>query len=113
MSTTVEIFSAPTEEQALSVVNLWELENQAAKVLQKGPFGCVAGGAGDEITLRKNVEAFDNHRIMLPYLAGLDEPDISTEIFGTKVAVPIFCPPMAAHGLAHITELEDSILHRQ
>ena len=103
MSTTVEVFSAPTIEQDLSVINLRELENQAAKVLQKGPFGYISGGAGDEITLRENVEAFDDYRIMPRYLTGLDEPDISTEIFGTKVAAPIFCPPMAAHGLAHVT----------
>ena len=101
MSTTVEIFSAPAAEQDLAVVNLRELEDRAAKVLQKGPFGYISGGSGDEITLRENVEAFDDYRIVPRYLTGLDEPDISTEILGTKVAAPIFCPPMAAHGLAH------------
>jgi hypothetical protein len=60
VSATVEIFFAPAAEQDLAVVNLRELEDRAAKLLQKGPFGYISGGSGDEITLRENVEAFDD-----------------------------------------------------
>jgi L-lactate oxidase len=98
-----ESFSAPATDQDIEILNLLELEDRARKVISKGPFGYISGGSGDELTLRENIAGFDDHMIVPRYLTGLDEPDISTELLGVKVAAPIFCPPMAAHGLAHVT----------
>jgi len=103
MASASESFSAPTTEKDIEILNLLELEDQARKVISKGPFGYISGGSGDELTLRENIAGFDDHMIVPRYLTGLDEPDISTELLGVKVDAPIFCPPMAAHGLAHVT----------
>ena len=103
MANASEPFSAPTTEKDIEILNLLELEDQARKVISKGPFGYISGGSGDELTLRENIAGFDDHMIVPRYLTGLDEPDISTELLGVKVDAPIFCPPMAAHGLAHVT----------
>jgi lactate oxidase len=103
MANASEPFSAPATEQDIEILNLLELEDRARKVISKGPFGYISGGSGDELTLRENIAGFDDHMIVPRYLTGLDEPDISTELFGVKVEAPIFCPPMAAHGLAHVT----------
>ena len=96
-------FKAPDADEDVRLQNLHELEARAERVLDKGPFGYIAGGSGDEITLRENVASFDDYLILPRYLTGLTEPDISTELFGDKVQAPIFCPPMAAHGLVHVT----------
>jgi L-lactate oxidase len=96
-------FTAPSTENEFDIINLLELEARAQEVISKGAFGYISGGAGDELTLRDNVACFDDHVIVPRYLTGLDEPDISTELFGKHVAAPIFCPPMAAHGLAHLS----------
>ena len=103
MANASEPFSAPTTEKDIEILNLLELEDEARKVISKGPFGYISGGSGDELTLRENIAGFDDHMIVPRYLTGLDEPDISTELLGVKVDAPIFCPPMAAHGLAHVT----------
>ena len=39
-------------------LNVWEYEAAAAAMLEPGAHGYYAGGAGDEVTLRWNVEAF-------------------------------------------------------
>jgi L-lactate oxidase len=103
MANASEPFSAPATEKNIEILNLLELEDQARKVISKGPFGYISGGSGDELTLRENITGFDDHMIVPRYLTGLDEPNISTELLGVKVDAPIFCPPMAAHGLAHVT----------
>jgi lactate oxidase len=103
MANASEPFSAPATEKDIEILNLLELENQARKVISKGPFGYISGGSGDELTLRENIAGFDDYMIVPRYLTGLDEPDISTELLGVKVDAPFFCPPMAAHGLAHVT----------
>ena len=94
-------FHVPSEVRDVPIINLKELEQRASALLSKGPFGYVSGGSGDELTLRANVRDFDDLRIVPRYLTGLDTPDISTELLGQKMAAPLFCPPMAAHGLVH------------
>jgi len=38
-----------------------------------------------------------------PRTAAIAAPETETVILGSKVGIPIFVPPMAAHGLAHVT----------
>lgn len=92
-----------TEEKKLNVINLYELEAEAKRIIPEGPFGYIAGGSGDEWTLKENTRSFDDARILPRYLAGVTMPDMRTTLLGSKVATPIFVPPMAAHGLAHVS----------
>ena len=62
-----------------------------------------SGGSGDEWTLKENTRAFNDRQILPRYLAGVEVPSTATEILGSKVDIPVFVPPMAAHGLAHAT----------
>ena len=39
-------------------LNVWDYEVAAAEALEAGAHGYYAGGAGDELTLRDNVDAF-------------------------------------------------------
>ena len=96
-----EIYKAPTEIKEINIINTHELEDLAEKVIPKGGFGYIKGGAGDEITMQNNLDAW-NHKGILPrVLADVENPDLTTSIFGTDLKVPFIMSPIAAHGLAH------------
>lgn len=94
-------YRAGTDERELDIINLHDLEDLAREVIPGPQFGYIRSGSGDEWTLRENVRAFDDRQIVPRYLVGIDRPDTSTNLLGTPVDIPIFVPPMAAHGLAH------------
>ena len=96
-------YQGSTAEQPLNLVNLHDLEPDAAKILPPGPFGYIAGGAGDEWTLHENRRAFDDVRIMPRRLTGFALPDMSTTVLGAKMSVPVMIAPMSGHGLAHVS----------
>lgn len=88
-------------EQPLKIINLEELEKEAAKNLPKGPFGYVQGGAEDEVTLKDNTSSFDKKRILPHGLSGMTSVDMTTSFLGIDLKSPIILAPMAAHGLMH------------
>lgn len=101
-------YQAGTSEKKLDIINLYDLEEEARKLIPKPQFGYISSGSGDEWTLRENIRAFDDVQILPRYLAGVDQPDTSTILLGSKVTMPIFIPPMAAHGLAHVNAEKDT-----
>ncbi|WP_342634987.1 alpha-hydroxy acid oxidase [Rhodoplanes roseus] len=94
-------YEAPCIEQPIKVVNLRTLEQQAAKVLPEFGFHFIAGGSGDEWTLRENEMAFDRLTIEPRYLPGVASADLRTTILGSAVSAPIITAPMGLQGLAH------------
>ncbi|MRW93786.1 hypothetical protein GJ699_27700 [Duganella sp. FT80W] len=96
-------FAASSAEGPLELINLIELEAQAAKVIAPGAFSYIARGAGDEWTLRDNRNAFNRQLIIPRVLSGEGPPDLRTQILGTPIASPIIITPVAAHGLAHVS----------
>lgn len=88
-------------EGPISILNIAELEKQAAQKIDLGAFGYVQGGAEDEITLRGNTTAFDHKQIIPDGMAGISGVDIKTRFLGVDLASPVIIAPMAAHGLVH------------
>jgi lactate 2-monooxygenase len=78
-----------------------EWEARAAEVLEPGPFGYIAGGAGAEATLRANRDAFDRHRLVPRMLTGNSERDLSVEVLGTPSPFPFFLAPVGVLSIAH------------
>ena len=76
-------------------------EAKAAEVLDDGPFGYIAGGAGAESTMRANREAFERRRIRPRMLGGNVERDLSVEVLGTGSPVPFFLAPVGVLSIAH------------
>lgn len=72
--------------------------------MQKGAFGYARGGAENEQALRKNTASFDKKYIESHILTGIDlkDLDLTTQLFGIPLSMPIIQAPMAAHGLAHV-----------
>lgn len=61
----------------------------------------LAGGAADEITLRRNREAFDELRLRGRVLADLKGGDTRLQLFGQTFEFPILLAPVAYLKLAH------------
>lgn len=94
-------YNAPKEVKSLDIVNTIELEDFASEIVPKGGFDYMAGGSGDEFTLRRNVESFNFKGILPRVAADVEFPDTSTRIFEHDLKVPYIMAPIAAHGLAH------------
>src|SRR6058998_2242810 len=82
------------------IVTVDDLEPAARELLPKDVYDYYAGGAGDEWTL-ENRAAFDRWVIRPRMLTGTGERDLSTEVLGTRVAVPTLVGPWAYQRLAH------------
>lgn len=73
-----------------------------AKQRLPGPiFHYIDGAADDEVTYRRNTSAFDDCDLVPNVLAGVEEVDMSVEVLGQKLAMPIFCSPTALQRLFH------------
>jgi L-lactate dehydrogenase (cytochrome) len=65
-------------------------------------FDYLDGGADDEITLRRNKDAFSQIEMHYKVLANIKPPlDLSTKIFGFDVTLPFFGCPTAGNRMFH------------
>lgn len=94
-------YQAPDKQGPVSFINIEDLKQKAEQSIPKGGFGYISGGAGDEITLRRNTDSFNEKDIYPRVMQDLNNPNMSTEILGIELPFPIITAPMAAHGLAH------------
>ena len=82
-------------------LNVMEYERLAAAALPEGPLGYYAGGAGDERTLRENVEAWGRRRLRPRVLVDVGHVSTATTVLGTTVASPVLVAPTALQRMAH------------
>ncbi|MYT74842.1 MULTISPECIES: alpha-hydroxy-acid oxidizing protein [unclassified Streptomyces] len=76
-----------------------ELERRAEAALPPSIWSYVAGGAGDERTQRANVEAFGRYGLMPRMMVGATQRDLSVDLFGHRLASPLFMAPVGVIGL--------------
>jgi L-lactate dehydrogenase (cytochrome) len=81
--------------------NTADFRRLAKKRLPAPLFHYIDGGADDEVTLRRNTEAFDNVRLIPDALADLSEMDLSVNVLGQDIDWPVFCSPTAMTRLFH------------
>ncbi|MEM1232627.1 MAG: alpha-hydroxy acid oxidase [Pseudomonadota bacterium] len=73
-----------------------------AKRRLPGPiFHYIDGAADDEITYARNTSAFDDVDLIPSVLNGVEEVDMSVEVMGQKLDMPIYCAPTALQRLFH------------
>jgi len=82
-------------------LNLHDYEALAAQTMPAGPLAYYAGAAGDERTLRDNVEAFSRHRLLPRCLVDVSGVSAATTVLGTPVSMPVLVAPTALQKLAH------------
>ena len=73
----------------------------AKKKLPAPIFHYIDGGSDDESTLKRNTESFNDCDLVPNVLASVGKPDLSTNIFGRRIDMPIFLSPCAMQRLYH------------
>ena len=82
-------------------INLLEYEAIAPQHLSPMALDYYASGAGDEVTLRHNRTEFEALKLRPRMLVDVSQRDLSTEILGEPVSMPILIAPMAFQCLAY------------
>ncbi|MBV6633076.1 MAG: alpha-hydroxy-acid oxidizing protein [Alphaproteobacteria bacterium] len=73
-----------------------------AKRRLPGPiFNYIDGAADDEITKDRNTSSFDTCDLVPNVLRGVEEIDLSVEVLGQKLDLPVYCSPTALQRLFH------------
>ena len=81
--------------------NFTDLRDLARRRLPSPIFHYIDGAADDEVTYRRNTAAFESCDLVPNVLAGVDQVDLSVEVMGFKLGIPIFCSPTALQRLFH------------
>jgi isopentenyl diphosphate isomerase/L-lactate dehydrogenase-like FMN-dependent dehydrogenase len=82
-------------------VNIWDYERLAEEKLDANAHAYFAGGAGDEVTLRDNVAAFEHRKLRPRVLVDVGAVSTATTVLGTEIALPVLIAPLAMQRLAH------------
>ena len=81
--------------------NVDDYRNAAKRRLPSPVFHYIDGAADDEVTNKRNTLAFNECDLVPNVLNGTDTVDMSVEVFGCKLDMPIFCSPTALQRLFH------------
>ena len=84
-------------------INVEDFRRLARRRLPRAVFDAVEGGAGDEVSLRRNRAAFDRIEFRPRPLADVNKRDLSTTVFGQRTSMPIMLAPTGAGRLARST----------
>jgi (S)-mandelate dehydrogenase len=76
-----------------------ELRRVALRRLPRFVFEYVEGGAEDEVTLRRNRDVFERVAWLPRTLVGLSMPDMTTELFGETLNLPLVIAPTGFNGM--------------
>ena len=81
--------------------NFQDLKDLARRRLPGPIYHYIDGAAEDETTYKRNTEAFQDVDLIPNVLAGVENIDMSVEVMGYKLGLPIFCSPTALQRLFH------------
>lgn len=88
--------AATLRKRALNVADMRRL---AKNTLPRPVFDFADGGAEDEWTLRRNESAFDNIQLLPRPLRSSPTRDLSIELFGKRLSMPVMVGPTGLSGL--------------
>ena len=76
-------------------LNLWDYERLAEERLDAGAWAYIAGGAGDEWTLRENTASFRRWTLRPRALVDVSGTTTAASVLGTPVSLPVVVAPTA------------------
>jgi isopentenyl diphosphate isomerase/L-lactate dehydrogenase-like FMN-dependent dehydrogenase len=85
----------------VELLNVWDYEAEAARRLEAGAHGYYAGGAGDEWTLRDNVEAYTRWQLRPRVLVDVAGCTTATTVLDQELSMPLAIAPVAFQRVAH------------
>ena len=85
----------------MNPVSLYDLEKMAQQVMPYRKWTFVDAGAADEITVRRNREAFDEITVNPRFLVDVGNRDSSIEVLGEKIDFPVMVAPAGSQRDVH------------
>ncbi|MBL8190026.1 MAG: alpha-hydroxy-acid oxidizing protein [Acidobacteria bacterium] len=93
--------AAPQADLPASTVSLGDFELLARERMTAMAWEYISGGAGDELTLRWNREAYDRIKLKPRVLVDVSRLDTRVNLFGRELPLPILLAPAAYQKLVH------------
>jgi L-lactate dehydrogenase (cytochrome) len=81
--------------------NVADFRSKAKRRIPAPIFHYIDGAADDEVTCRRNTEAYERCDLVPNVLAGVETIDMSTTVMGQRLGMPLFCSPTALQRLFH------------
>lgn len=81
--------------------NIEDLRQRAKRKLPSPMFHYIDGGADDEYSLRRSVQAFDGYELVPRYLRDVSRVDLSTRVLGCDLKLPFILSPTGMSRLFH------------
>ena len=81
--------------------NVEDMRDLARRRLPGPIFHYIDGAADDEVTYKRNSEAYEAVDLVPNILGGVADVDMSIEVMGAKLDMPLFCSPTALQRLFH------------
>lgn len=81
--------------------NFHDFRRLAQRRLPGPIFNYIDGGADDEVTLRRNTSAFETCDLVPSVLRGVDKVDLSVNVMGQRLELPVYLSPTALQRLFH------------
>lgn len=91
----------PVERRLKSAASVEDFRRIAKRRLPHGVFDYIDGGADDERSLARNVEAFANYEFQPRILRDVSRLDTSTTILGCQADLPLILAPTGFTRIAH------------
>ena len=85
----------------MNPVSLFDMEAMAKEVMQHNKWTFVDAGAADEITMRRNRQAFDDITVNARFLVDVANRDLSIEVLGEKINFPVMIAPAGTQREVH------------
>jgi isopentenyl diphosphate isomerase/L-lactate dehydrogenase-like FMN-dependent dehydrogenase len=82
-------------------LDVFEFEAAARKILPPAHWGYLSSGVDGDVTLRANSAAYARWQLKPRRFVDVSKMDLSTEVFGTKMASPIFLSPIGSQRAFH------------
>lgn len=92
------------QQRALSIddmVNVFDFDEACRLRIARDAYDYIAGAADDEWTARRNRSAFEKITFRPRMLSGVGDLDLSLELFGQRIEMPILVAPTGTHSRAH------------
>ena len=81
--------------------NFADFRRLAKKRLPGPIFHYIDGAADDEVTYRRNTQAYEDVDLVPNVLRGVEDVDLSVEVMGQRLDMPLYCAPTALQRLFH------------
>lgn len=80
---------------------LSDFEKFAHETMSKVVYTYFSGGAGEDVGVKENIDAFKRYKIIPRVLCDVSKRMTETTILGHPISFPVCISPTAFHGLAH------------